>query len=208
MPHEVAMGIDVFRGGLPGQSPMTGFLGLLQSRHKVFVSYHHSNDQPYRDYFERLFTVAHNVMISMSVQIGGIDQNLSTETVRNKIRDEYLQNSSVTVVLVGSQTWQRKHVDWEISSSIRDTALNPRSGLIGILLPTYIMASETNYYNNTIPPRLYDNAVCGFATIHRWSNNPEEVSGWIHAAFERRTIVEPDNSYPHYINNKFGERWY
>ena len=68
MPHEVAMGIDVFRGGLPGQSPMTGFLGLLQSRHKVFVSYHHSNDQPYRDYFERLFTVAHNVMISMSVQ--------------------------------------------------------------------------------------------------------------------------------------------
>lgn len=98
-------------------------------RHKVFVSYHHSiADQKYRDDFEKLFAEKHGVMISKSVQIGDIDSNLKTDTIRQKIRDEYLRDSTVTVVLIGSETWKRKHVDWEIGSSIRDTEYNPRSG--------------------------------------------------------------------------------
>ncbi len=196
----------MFPGGLLGQRPVGFGLGL-QPRHKVFVSYHHENDQIYRESFERMFTAVHNVMISMSVQMGEIDPNLSSETVRQRIRDEYLQDSTVTVVLVGTQTWQRKHVDWEISSSIRDTALNPRSGLLGILLPCYSMVDENTYNVYAIPPRLHDNIRCNFATIHRWSNNPDEVSRWIHAAYERRTIIPPDNSYPSFGYNRNGEGW-
>lgn len=60
-------------------------------------------------------------MISKSVRIGDIDPNLATDTIRQKIRDEYLRGSTVTVVLVGPETWQRKHVDWEIGASIRHT---------------------------------------------------------------------------------------
>jgi hypothetical protein len=108
-----------------------------QSRHKVFVSYHHARDQAYRDRFERLFAYDHDIMVSKSVQIGDIPTYLSTETVRQKIRDEYLRDSTVTVVLIGAETWQRKHADWEIASSIRHTEFNPRSGLLGILLPSY-----------------------------------------------------------------------
>jgi hypothetical protein len=96
-----------------------------QPRHKVFVSYHHANDQNYRDFFERLFTDVHDIMISKSVQIGEIDPDLKTDTVRQKIRDNYLRDSTVTVVLIGEETWKRKHVDWEIGSSIRSTQNNP-----------------------------------------------------------------------------------
>lgn len=170
-------------------------------RHKVFVSYHHANDQEYRNKFEELFADLHDIIVPKSVQIGDIDIKLKTETIREKIRDEYLSDSTVTVVLIGSETWKRKHVDWEISSSIRNTKNSSRSGLLGIILPSYPRTDSTKYSPNTIPPRLYDNIKCEFATIHNWSNNPEEVQNWIHEAFLRRDQVSPSNNRDLYINN-------
>src|SRR5579864_4758569 len=100
---------------------------LYPPKHKVFVSYHHANDSWYRGEFEKLFAATHDVFISKSVQIGEVPAWLDSDSVRAKIRDEYLCDSTVTVVLVGIQTWQRRHVDWEISSSIRQTKLSTRS---------------------------------------------------------------------------------
>ncbi len=180
----------------------------MTGRHKVFVSYHHANDQKYRNKFEEIFVEQHGIMVSKSVQIGDIDPSLATETQRQKIRDEYLRDSTVTVVLVGSQSWQRKHIDWEIGSSIRQTKFSSRSGLIGILLPTYSCDDEGRYNSNTIPPRLHDNIECGFAKLYKWYSNPAQVQKWIHEAFLRRNTIDPDNSFPNYVNNRSGERWY
>lgn len=180
----------------------------LGQRHKTFVSYHHANDQYYRDLFETMFAHHYDIMLSQSVQIGDIDANLNTEYVRQRIRDDYLRDSTVTVVLIGSQTWQRKHVDWEIGSSIRDTQHNPRSGLLGIVLPTYPRHNTNEYDRYTIPPRLSDNIDCGYAKIYNWSNDPATVQGWIHEAFNRRRTVNPNNSYPSFVNNRSGATWY
>ena len=181
--------------------------GSNSHRHKVFVSYHHANDQMYRNHFEQIFANTYDIMVSKSVQIGDIAPNLTTETIRQKIRDEYLRDSTVTVVLIGSETWKRKHVDWEIGSSIRQTQNNPRSGLLGIILPTYPRSDSTKYNSYTIPPRLYDNIQCGFAKIYNWSNDPAMVQKWIHEAFERRNKINPDNSFQNFVNNRSGDRW-
>lgn len=180
----------------------------MSSRHKVFVSYHHKNDQLDRDKFEKLFADKHDIMVSKSVQIGEIDPILKTDTVRQKIRDEYLRDSTVTVVLIGSETWKRKHVDWEIGSSIRQTQHSSRSGLLGIILPSYFRNDATKYNPYTIPPRLYDNIERGFATIHNWTTDAQRVQKWIHEAFERRNKIEPDNSFPNFVNNRPGDRWH
>lgn len=178
-------------------------------RHKVFVSYHHANDQHYRNQFENLFTNIYDIMVSKSVQIGDIDPYTPTERIRQIIRDNYLHDSTVTVVLIGTETWKRKHVDWEIGSSILDTKHNHRSGLLGILLPTYQHPNgdSTKYNPYTIPPRLHDNIQCGFAKIYNWSNNPYEVQGWIHEAFQRRNRITPNNSFPNFVNNRSGLEW-
>lgn len=176
-------------------------------RHKTFVSYHHANDQYYRDKFEKMFADNYDILVSKSVQIGDIDENLSSERVRQKIRDEYLRDSTVTVVLIGSETWKRKHVDWEIAASIRDTQFNPRSGLLGIILPTYPKPRFSKYDSQTIPPRLNDNEMRGFAEIHEWSENPNEVQRWIHDAFKRRNIVIPDNSRDTFGKNRNTGVW-
>lgn len=181
----------------------------MNDRHRVFVSYYHTEDQGYRELFEGLFSEIYDIMVSESVEIGDIDPNLSTERIRQIIRDDYLRDSTVTVVLIGAHTWQRKFVDWEIGSSIRQTKNSTRSGLLGILLPTYPrpLGDMTKYNRYTIPPRLYDNIDCGFATIHNWNDNPYTVQSWIHDAFERRTEKTPDNSRDSFKNNRSGERW-
>lgn len=179
-------------------------------RHKVFVSYHHDNDQIYREQFERIFS---DVIVSRSVEIGDIDPNSNTEYVRQRIRDEYLRESTATVVLIGKQTWQRKHVDWEIYSSLRDSQKNHRSGLIGILLPSYNYREPRKYTPNTIPPRLYDNLEKRtdgkepFASIYLWSDSPSEVFQWIHNAYLRRDKITPINNRPMFGKNHTGDQW-
>lgn len=179
----------------------------MGNRHKVFVSYHHANDQYYRDEFERLFNNIHDIMVSQSVQIGDIPSGTSTERIRQIIRDDYLRDSTVTVVLIGKETWKRKHVDWEIGATIRDTKYNPRSGLLGIFLPSYPLSRDNNFNPHTIPPRLYDNWKCGYAKLYKWSISPSEVQGWIHEAFKARNEKTPDNSYPNFVNNRSGSGW-
>ncbi len=181
----------------------------MSVKHKTFVCYHHDNDQQYFNLFNKLFVDSHDIIISKSVQIGDIDTNTKTEVIRQKIRDEYLRDTTVTIVLIGTQTWQRKHVDWEIASSIRDTEYNPRSGLLGIFLPTYPL-NNGKFDSHTIPPRLYDNwknEKKRFAQLYYWSTDPLKVSKWIHKAFEDRNKITPDNSYPLFSNNRNGSKW-
>jgi len=69
------------------------------------------------------------------VNTGDIDDSLSDERIREIIRDDYLRDSTVTIVLVGKETRRRKHVDWEIYSSMFDGKINKKSGILIINLP-------------------------------------------------------------------------
>ena len=108
---------------------------MVIPKHKVFISYHHFNDQAYKEELICL-NKRNNIFIDASVDTGDIDENLSDESIRQKIRDEYLRDTSVTIVLVGTETKNRKHVDWEIYSSMYDGHVNIKSGVLVINLPT------------------------------------------------------------------------
>ena len=148
-------------------------------------------------------------MESRSVQDRDIDPNTKTETVRQIIRDDYLQDSTVTVVLIGTETWKRKHVDWEISASISHTKASDRSGLIGIFLPTHPDYGRDKYNPYIIPPRLHRNAKCKYAKLYHWNTNPNVVQAWIHEAFKRRKQknLNPHNSDPLFGKNRTGDSW-
>lgn len=179
----------------------------MTRKHKVFLSYHHENDQAYKDQFVKLF---YQILVDWSVGDGDIDDNLSTETIRQKIRDEWLRDSTVTVVLIGAETWKRKHVDWEIGSSLRDTAKNPRSGLLGVLLPSYPRPAPGKYNPQTVPPRLWDNVQDppAYANIYGWTESRQHMQDWIHTAFLRRTKEPPpNNSRVSFGQNRRGDSW-
>ena len=180
-------------------------------RHKVFVSFHH-DDQKYKNAFVRMMG---DDIVDKSVEDGDIDDDkLATETVRQKIRDDFIADATVTVVLIGPCTWQRKHVDWEIGSSLRDTRKNPRCGLLGILLPNHPNFGTGKYNPHLIPPRLADNCwgddryacIYDWPSQHYWLSQREtdRIRQWIHKAFKRRDGTPPDNSRDQFRRNRPG----
>jgi len=114
---------------------------MRQNKHKVFISYHHANDQAYKEALLEL-NDTYDIFIDASVDTGDVDDNLDDDEIRQKIRDEYLRDSTVTIVLVGLETKKRKHVDWEIYSSMFNGKVNKQSGVLVINLPS---TGCTNY---------------------------------------------------------------
>ena len=188
-------------------------------RHKVFISYHHE-DQAYKDEFVRAMG---DDFVDKSVEDGDIDDtNLATDTIRQKIRDEFIADATVTLVLIGPCTWQRKHVDWEIGSSLRDTKNSPRCGLLGIMLPNHPYSQNKLYPTSQIPyqipPRLVDNSNMSknfnnsdsYAGVYPWPGLGQSEIGlirhWIHIAFQRKDkLPPPNNGRPQFGRNRSGD---
>jgi len=105
------------------------------SKHKVFISFHHKNDQIYKDELVKLGE-NNDIFIDGSVDLGEIPEDWTDQHIREYIRDSHLKDTTVTILLVGTETKNRKHVDWEIYSSMFDGKVNKKSGLIVILLPS------------------------------------------------------------------------
>ena len=104
-------------------------------RHKVFISYHHESDQWYKEELIRMGK-EHAVFIDKSVGDGDISEDILDEQIRLRIRDDYLRDSTVTIVLFGTETKKRKHVDWEIYSSMYNGKINKQSGVLVVNLRT------------------------------------------------------------------------
>lgn len=102
--------------------------------HRVFVSFYHRDDQSYKDALVE-WAKEHEVFIDGSVETGDIPDEWDDQKIRETIRDEYLRDTSVTILLVGPNTKHRKHVDWEIYSSMYDGKKNKKSGIIVVMLP-------------------------------------------------------------------------
>ncbi|MBV6491811.1 MAG: hypothetical protein CNCCGFBP_02462 [Fimbriimonadaceae bacterium] len=167
-------------------------------RHKCFISYHHANDQSYRDSLVR-WSDENGIFIDASVDSGDIDDSLTDQRIREKIRDEYLRDSTVTILLCGTETKNRKHIDWELYSSMFDGSVNKKSGILVVNLPvvgeTYFHAGhgqqeKSALYSSTttwvnidtrseyerrypyMPARLIDNLLVNTAKISvvNWSH--------------------------------------
>ena len=184
----------------------------MTKKHKVFVSYYHDDDQDYKDKFTKLFADHYDILVSKSIKHGDIDpdDNKKTETIMGEIRDKYIKDATVIVVLIGKHTWQRKFVDWEIYSGLRHTKNNPRCGLLGLLLPTHPDYMRKTYKSSRIPPRLYDNAKKGieFANIYSWTAEPGTIQERIDIAYNRRDeLPSPDLHRKMFGKNHTGSKW-
>lgn len=105
------------------------------TKHRVFISYHHDNDQWAKDRLIEL-NKKFDFFIDESVDTGNIPEYWDDQKIRSEIRDNYLKFSTVTILLVGTETKYRKHIDWELFSSMYDGVKNKRSGIVVIMLPS------------------------------------------------------------------------
>lgn len=180
-----------------------GKLNQNRPRRKVFVSLH-EEDGEWRDKF---VSNMKGLMIDRSVKIDYVRKvNRKVEDIRRVIREDYLKDTTVTVVLIGVETWQRKHVDWEIGASLSDPDANPIGGLIGIVLPSHPDYSKPTKHPRRIPPRMSDNLLGEdpYAQLYDWPKpfEPQLVADWIERAHCRREGQPPINTLEYFANNR------
>lgn len=140
----------------------------ITRRHKVFVSYHHALDQSFAN-FIRDFYSTDDTLIDRS-----LDDEIESDDddyILARIRTEHLKESTVTIVLIGSKTWTRKWVDWEVYSSLRPYGnIRTINGLLGITLPTVTFLPPRfadNYYQINTP---YGIRQIGYARLIDWND--------------------------------------
>jgi hypothetical protein len=156
----------------------TSLAELLQGlspppRPRTFISYHHAGDQWYYDTFSKFFHDKYEAITDGSLEraINSDDDDYT----RWRIRSENIKGTSVTIVLCGSQTPWRKHVDWEIKAT-----LDMEHGLVGIRLPTAQLDSTGHVI---VPDRLADNCFSGYAVWGTWETATiSNLQAWIAVA--------------------------
>jgi hypothetical protein len=157
------------------------------TRHKCFISYHHADETEVQR-FIGTFDETHDLFIARGIgagMAGDIIDSTNSAYIMRRIREEYLRDSSVTIVLIGKCTWARRYVDWEIASTLRNDAQNRRSGLLGITL-----SSAASYPGKQPPPRLDDNlpdnTTDGYARWKKYPTSTASLAAWIEDAYEAR----------------------
>ena len=164
------------------------------SRHKCFLSYHKDDLKA----VER-FAKKYNEVFIPKV-LGALDQRLVESKdqvyIMRQIRERYLRDSTVTIVLLGRYTWSRKFVDWEIASSLRNDPNNKRSGLLGIVLPSVGSISNVKLSKRMSANMRSRGDRDKYARLHQYPSNHESLRGWIEDAYEARQTRQ------HLVNQK------
>lgn len=153
-----------------------------QIKRRIFVSYHHDNDQWYYNEFSRIFDQGFDAISDQSLD-RLIDSD-NPDYVIGRIRQNYITGTSCSLVLCGPQTRWRKYVDWEIKGT-----LDRSHGLIGIKLPNNPPDTQGGVHK---PDRLQDNIDSGYAVWINWEDlgsGPEYL----------KQVIELANSRPSYL---------
>jgi hypothetical protein len=149
-------------------------------RRKCFVSYHH-DDLTEVDRFIDRFGPGNFIKRGITLPEEVINSQ-DPDYVMRRVRELYIRDSTVAIVLVGRCTWARRFVDWEIQASLRQPANGLPNGLLGILLDKRIRPS--------LPPRFELNRESGYAKYHYYPANVSSLEEWIEDAYwarERRS---------------------
>lgn len=200
-------------------------------RHKVFISYYHHDDQSYKDYLINMQEYNsrtwqyQSIFDDYSVHENEIDDTgLTSEQIRCIIRDEYIKDATVLILLCGQNTRKRKHIDWEIHAAMYDSNQNPQMGILVINLPSICQSvrassneekpllsnnghwfnlqtrQEFEQYYPYMPSRIIDNFVKNVPiTVVEWNriqDNPQILKQLINNAYNRRFDVTYDHSAP------------
>lgn len=171
---------------------MYGYGYSAKRKHKVFISFYHHDDQKYKNYIDNYLS---GNIINKSVFDGEYDPDNSDEYVKRLIREDKVSDSSVIVVLVGPNTKNRKHVDWEMYAGLRDS-VNGCSGLVCILLPEMPLNADGTFSISSVPARLGDNINSGYAKAYTWEYAIRNFDRIIETAYNDRITLKTkkDNS--------------
>ncbi|WP_339033594.1 TIR domain-containing protein [Spiroplasma endosymbiont of Cantharis rufa] len=103
--------------------------------HKVYISFKYTENKQYREILTNLNEKI-RIFEDWSVYEGDIpNYGLTDEQIRIEIRDNYIKDSSVLILLNGKNMWDSKFIDWELHAAMYDGEENKKMGILIINLP-------------------------------------------------------------------------
>lgn len=157
------------------------------TRRKVFISYH-EGDQLEVEYFIKTFGPnGHGIFTHKAVGLfgqGDFVDSTNPEYVMSRIRSQYLEDSTVTIVLLGHCTHSRRYVDWELKASLKQPLFGLPNGVMGIILPS--LGATAHFPSRLQDNWAKDNVNC-YAKVWMYPSTPEKLREWIEDAYAART---------------------
>ena len=161
-------------------------------RRKVFISYF-KGDKPWADHLVKNYGQPGTGVFIPSV-VGVIDEDDfvdsdNSEYIISAIRERYIKDTTVTIVVIGPCTHSRKYVDWEIKSSLRQPANGIPNGLLGLAI-TPPKDSLGNTLWHTLPDRFSKNyshqkPAISYARYYDWPTSGDVLRRWIEEAYQQ-----------------------
>lgn len=155
------------------------------TRHKCFLSYHGVDADLVADFVSAYGSVFIPKVIGLSDE-DPLITSTNNDYIMDRIREKYLTDSTVTIVMLGSCTWSRRFVDWEVYSSLRRGKVNRLNGLMAVNLPSIGKSDATK-----LPARVADNlpkkdGTLGYARWYQYPTSANEIKGYIQDAYDAR----------------------
>lgn len=155
-------------------------------KRRVFISHYRGDRNEvdnFIDYFANQLGIFTPYVLGANNNDDFINSN-NPEYVMSRIRQLYLKDSTVTIILTGNCTHSRRYIDWEIKSSLRQSDNYIPNGLMGIILPS----KGSSAY---LPPRLEANWTKGHSNCYArywiYPSSGNELGEWIDDAYNSRT---------------------
>lgn len=153
------------------------------TKHKVFISFYRGDTDEVGEFLDKW---AYDKGVFTPKVIGVYDDKQlidsdDTDYVMRRIREDYIGDATVTLVLIGKCTHSRRYVDWELMASLRRGADKLPNGVLGIPLPSSDKAH--------LPPRFADNYSKDEDCYARFQAAPtrsDQLTNWIEDAYNAR----------------------
>ncbi|MHC4662669.1 MAG: TIR domain-containing protein [Planctomycetota bacterium] len=150
--------------------------------HKCFASYHAADKKAVDDFCEKVGGSFIRRGVKMEEDIADSED---TDYVMRRIRELYLQDSTVTIVLIGKCTWARRFVDWKVQAFLRQPKDEYPNGLVAIQL-------WDSY--SILPDRVKLNVDSGYAKFYKYPKSSTSLANMIDEAwnawFDKANLIK------------------
>ena len=143
---------------------------------------------------------------------GDIVNSTNVDYVMSRIRQGYLHDSSITLVMIGNCTWSRRYVDWELQASLRSGPSTTPNGVLGIKLPSYVSGQYPERLNeNLVAPGPLGFLVDCYARVYDMPSSVDQFVAYLEDAYNARTarahlIINPRERLVY--NRNCGHPWH
>ncbi|MEF9984789.1 MAG: TIR domain-containing protein [Malacoplasma sp.] len=130
---------------------------------KIYISCYENNDMSFKQAIIDLNKKRNNCLFELinssesEIENEFLSLNNDEESFIHRIRNKYLRDADVMILLVGLETKKRKTIDWELRAAMSQTNLFSKSGILIVYLPEIIERFGAKIPRSILPNILLKN---------------------------------------------------